>query len=63
MKTLFAMPSRIALVAVIALVSAIARPESAAASTVCPPPPKDLAALIAVDATYTGPLTDAFPPT
>jgi hypothetical protein len=62
MKTLFAMPSRIALVAVIALVSAIARPESAAASTVCPPPPKDLAALIAVDATYTGPLTDVFPP-
>jgi hypothetical protein len=63
MKTLFGMPVRITLVAVIAWVSAIARPESAAASMVCPPPPKDLAALISVEATYTGPLTDALPPT
>jgi hypothetical protein len=40
----------------------LARPASAAASAVCPPPPDDLAGLISPDATYPGPLTEEFRP-
>ena len=62
MKTSLAMPIRIALVAAIVCAFAVGRPGLVAASAVCPPPPETLAALIAADASETGPLTDAFPP-
>jgi hypothetical protein len=58
-------PARWTLIAALALVAAcigLARPAPAAASAVCPPPPDDLAGLIAPDAADAGPLTEEFRP-